>query len=139
MYYINTLRQELSTAKTYGHNLLEEKFVVDRHRCNMAAKFGVFVDEYHSKLPTLYWLPKRHKRFFKSRFIANCSSCTTTELSIILTSCLKAIKTHIIKHCGTVFERNGKALLWSIKNSGEILKAAYSVTMNIFRKILFSF
>ena len=23
----------------------------------MAAKFGVFVDEDHSKLPTLYWLP----------------------------------------------------------------------------------
>ena len=27
----------------------------------MAAKFGVFVAEDHSKLPTLYWLPKPHK------------------------------------------------------------------------------
>ena len=27
----------------------------------MAAKFGVFVDEDHSKLPTLYWLPKLQK------------------------------------------------------------------------------
>ena len=26
----------------------------------MAAKFGLFVDEDHSKLPTLYWLPKLH-------------------------------------------------------------------------------
>ena len=25
-------------------------------------KFGVFVDEDHSKLSTLYWLPKLHKR-----------------------------------------------------------------------------
>ena len=58
MYYINTLKQELGTAKTYEHNLLEEKYVVDRHRCHMAAKFGVFVDEDQSKLPTLYWLPK---------------------------------------------------------------------------------
>ena len=24
----------------------------------------------HSKLPTLYWLPKLHKRPYKSRFIA---------------------------------------------------------------------
>ena len=58
----------------------------------MAAKFGLFVDEDHSKLPTLYWLPKLHKRPYKSRFIANSSACTTTELSTPLTSCLTAIK-----------------------------------------------
>ena len=45
-----------------------------------------------SRLPTLYWLPKLHKRPYKSRFIANSSACTTTELSILLTSCLTAIK-----------------------------------------------
>ena len=87
----------------------------------MAAKFKLFVDEYHSKLPTLYWLPKLHKRPYKSRFIANSSTCTTTELSILLTSCLTAIKSHVIKYCTTVYERNGKKLFWSIKNSGEIL------------------
>ena len=87
----------------------------------MAAKFGLFVDEDHSKLPTLYWLPKLHKRPYKSRFIANSSTCTTTELSILLTSCLTAIKNHVIKYCATVYERNGKNLFWSIKNSGEIL------------------
>ena len=53
MHYINTLKQELSTAKTYEHNRLDENSVVDRHRCHMAAKFGVLVDEDHSKLPTL--------------------------------------------------------------------------------------
>ena len=84
----------------------------------MAAKFGLFVDEGHSKL---YWLPKLHKRPYKSRFIANSSACTTTELSILLTSCLTAIKNHVIKYCTTVYERNSKILFWSIKNSGEIL------------------
>ena len=74
----------------------------------MAAKFGLFVDVDHSKLPTLYWLPKLHKRPYKSRFIANSSACTTTELSILLTSCLTAIKNHVIKYCTTVYERNGK-------------------------------
>ena len=86
MYYINTLKQELGTAKTYEHNLLDEMFVVDRHRCHMAAKFGVFVDEDHSKLPTLYWLPKPHEIPYRSCFIANSSSYSTTELSVILTS-----------------------------------------------------
>ena len=33
----------------------------------------------------------------------------------------QAIKNHVIKYCTTVYERNGKKLFWSIKNSGEIL------------------
>ena len=74
MYYINTLKQELDTAKTYEHNLIGERLVVERHRCHMAAKFCVFVDEDHSKLPTLYWLSKLHKRPYKSRFMANSGS-----------------------------------------------------------------
>ena len=62
-----------------------------------------------------------HKRPYKSRFIANSNACTITELSILLTSCLTAIKNSVIKYCTTVYERNGKNLFWSIKNSGEIL------------------
>ena len=85
MHYINTLKQELSTDNAYGYNLLD----VDKHLCHMADKFGVFVDEDHSKLPTLYWLPKLLKRPYKSHFNANSS----IELSIILTSCLTTIKT----------------------------------------------
>ena len=76
----------------------------------MAAKFGFFVDEDHSKLPTLYCLPELHKKPYKWRFIANSSACTTTELSILLTSCFTAIKNHVIKYCTTVYERNGKHL-----------------------------
>ena len=57
---------------------------------------------------------------YKSRFIANSSACTTTELSFLLT-CLTAIKNHVIINCTTVYEGNGKKLIWSIKNSGEIL------------------
>ena len=88
----------------------------------MAAKFVVFVDKDHSKLPAIYWLPKLQKRPYKSRFIGNSGSCTTTALSILLTSCLTAIKkTHVIKYCTTVYEMFGKNLFWSIKNSGEIL------------------
>ena len=70
----------------------------------MQAKFRLFVAEDHSKLPTLYWLPKLHKRPYKSRFIANSCACTTTELSILLTSCLTAIKNHVIKYCTAVYE-----------------------------------
>ena len=58
---------------------------------------------------------------YKARFIANSSSCTTTELSKLLTSCLTAVKKHVIKYCEKVYERSSKNLFWSIKISGEIL------------------
>ena len=38
MFYIKTLKHELSTAKTYEHSLLEVRSVVDRHRCHTVAK-----------------------------------------------------------------------------------------------------
>ena len=87
----------------------------------MAAKFGLFVDEDLGKLLTLYWLPKLHKRPYKLRLIANNIAFTPTELSILLTSCLTEIKNHVIKYWTTVYERNGKIVSWSNKNSGEIL------------------
>ena len=91
--------------------------VVDGHGCHTALHFGVKPKENQDKVPTLYSLPKLHKNPYKAGFIANASSCTTTELSKLLTSCLTAVKT-----CYQVHERSGKNLFWSIKNSGEILK-----------------
>ena len=61
--------------------------------CNhLAITFSVCAKERKDRLPTMYWLPKLHKRPYKARFIANSSSCTTTELSKLLTSCLTAVK-----------------------------------------------
>ena len=61
------------------------------------------------------------KNHIRARFIANSSSCTTTELTKLLTFCLTTIKNHVIKYCEKVYERSGKNLFWSIKNSCEVL------------------
>ena len=73
------------------------------------------------RLPTLYWLPKLHKRPYKARFIANSSSCMTTVLSKLLTSCLTTVKnigldTMILFTKGTEL-----TTFWSIKNSNDVL------------------
>ena len=39
----------------------------------------------------------------------------------MLTSCLTAVKKHVIKYCEKVYERSGKNLFWSIKDLDEIL------------------
>ena len=94
---------------------------VDNHCCHITTKFAVGISETQEKLPTLYWLPKLHKRPYKSRFIANSGSCTTTELSKLLTSCLTAVKNHLIKYYDACYERDGINRCWSIKNSNEVL------------------
>ena len=65
------------------------------------------IKEKQDRLSTLYRLPKLHKRPYKARFIANSSSCTTTVLSKLLTSCLTAVKKHWIRYYDTVYERDG--------------------------------
>ena len=93
MYYINTLKRELVDTNAYKlQPPLSERVIVDGHGCHTALHFGVKAKENQDKVPTLYWLPKLHKKPYKARFIANSSSCTTTELSKLLTSCLTAVK-----------------------------------------------
>ena len=90
--------------------------------CNhLALKLSVYIKERQDRLPTMNWLPKLHKRLYKARFIANSSSCTTTELSKLLSSCLTTVKNHVIRYCEKVYERSSNNLFWSIKNSGQVL------------------
>ena len=88
--------------------------VVNAHLNGLPVKF-LFMSMKAKTLPTMYWLPKLHKRPYKARFIAKLSFCTTTELSKLLTSCLTAIKSHVIRYCETVYETTNKKWFWSIK------------------------
>ena len=121
LHYINTLKQELNGTKAYEETSIDEKSVVYSPSNEIPNKFAVDVKECQDRLPTMYWLPKLHKRLYKARFIANSSSCTTTVISKLLTSCLTAIKAKVINYCETVYERSGKNMFWPIKNSGEVL------------------
>ena len=93
MYYINTLKRELVDTNAYKlQPSLSEWVIVDGPGCHTALQFGVKAKENQDNVSMLYWLPKLHKNPYKARFIANFSSCTTTELSKLLTSCLTAVK-----------------------------------------------
>ena len=105
LYYIDTLKSELSTAQTYELISTVEKSVVNKHCSDIETKFAVGTAESQEKLPTFYWLPKLHKRPYKARFIANSSACTTTSLSKVLTSCLTAFKNHWINIVKKTYER----------------------------------
>ena len=85
LHYVNTLKQEFDGTRAYLETDTDEISVVNAQLNDLPVKFCVCVNEGQDKLPTMYWLPKLHKRPYKARFIANSSSCTTTELSKLLT------------------------------------------------------
>ena len=66
------------------------------------------------------------KHRIKHDLLKNSSSCSTTAISKLLTSCLTAVKNHVIRYCEKVCERSGKNLFWWIKNSGEVLNKLMS-------------
>ena len=71
----------MSGTKAYELTSSEKRSVINYHIFQKATICGVYVDEDQGRLPTFYWLPKLHKQPYRSRFIGNSSSCTTTELS----------------------------------------------------------
>ena len=93
------IKRELVDTNAYKlQPSLSERVIVDGHGYHTALHFGVKAKENQDKVPTLYWLPKLHKNPYKARFIANSSSCTTTELSQLLTSCLTAVKKNMLSN-----------------------------------------
>ena len=113
-----TIKRELVDTNTYKlQPSLSERVIVDGHGCHTALNFIVKVKENQDKVPTLYWLPKLHKNTYKARFIADSSSCTTTELSKlhVLTLCLTTVKSHVIKYREKVYERSGNTYFGLLK------------------------
>ena len=79
--YVNTLKQELDGTRAYLETDTDAMSVVNAHLNDLPVKFSVCVNEGQGKLPTMYCLPKLHKRPYKARFIANLSSCTTNSFT----------------------------------------------------------
>ena len=92
MYYINTLKRELVDTNAYKlQPSLSERVIVDGHGCHTALHFGVKAKENQDKFLRCTGYLNSIKTY-KARFIVSSSSCTTTELSKLLTSCLTAIE-----------------------------------------------
>ena len=125
MHYVKVLKHEIVNTKSYSPVNTSQHSIILEH-IDKCKQLNTEVKITQQKLPTMYWIPKLHKSPYKERFIANSTSCTTTNLSVLLTSCLTKIKDHVERYCNKVNENSGKNLFWSIKNSSEILNKLQS-------------
>ena len=124
-YYYDCIINELgisktSTNSTYKQTMLTKKEILANHKSFMT-NFNIKTNDVQNDLPSLYWIPKLHKRPYKARFIAGSSKCSTTELSKILTSVLSTIKKGLQAYCDVVYSRSGINQMWILKNSKELL------------------
>ena len=114
----NTLKQQLNGIKAYVETSTDENTVVNSHSNELPFKFAVTVK---ASAKTIFLRCIGHLSFLKD-LIAKSSSCTTTRLSKLLTSCPTAvIFVSSIRYYETMYERSRKNMLWSMKNSGEVL------------------
>ena len=90
-------------------------------------KNDIDVHEQHEQLPSFYWLPKLHKKPYGARFIATSNTCTTKQLSSLLTSCFKTILIHYKQYCNGIYNHSGIICFWIINNPTEILDRLHSI------------
>ena len=112
---------EVPNSTTFQAMHSSESQLVDRH-ITTTDKLKALAE--HIKVPTMYWLPKLHKKPFKFRFISASSKCTTTKISVLLTCALSKFKEIIVNYCFKAYEHtgvNGVNYFWSVKNSLEVL------------------
>ena len=111
-HYVEVLKGDLNSTSTYvPAQLTKDQLLV--HHISTLTKIDVKIDK--CELPTFYWLPKLHKRPYKSSLISNSIHCSTTILSKHITSALTAVKDHVIKYSETAFSNSNVNYFWSIK------------------------
>ena len=66
LYYIDTLKRKLVDTNAYKlQPSLSERVIVDGHGCHTTLHFCAKAKENQDKVPTLYRLPKLHKKHIK--------------------------------------------------------------------------
>ena len=133
-HYVEVLKRELNSTSTYVPSQLT-KDQLRVHHINILTKINVKIDKF--ELPTFYWLPKLHKRPYKSRFISNSSHCSTTILSKHITSALTAVKDQVMKY--SAFSNSNVNYFWSIKTLLKSSKSCDCVTFRVLKYLLSTF
>ena len=117
----NTLKQELSGTKAYKETSEEEKSVVNGHCNHLALKFLYVLRNAKTDLLRCIGYLSFNKHRIKHDLLQTQVLVLQLNFLKLLASCLTAVKNHVIRYCEKVYERSGKNLFWSIKNSGEVL------------------
>ena len=122
-FYVKTLLKEVGffdldrkQDRTYQEIKLTSEEIIKSHEKENKT-FEVTIDEKQYHLPLLLWIPKMHKNPSKQRFIAASHSCTTKNLSSLISKSLKLIQKAHQVYCERIKNYSGYNLFWIVDNS----------------------
>ena len=108
--------EEKKAERTYHEVKNSSLEIIENHKLENK-NFRVIMDEKQNQLPILLWIPKMHKNPSKQRFIAASHSCTTKNLSSLISKCLKLIQKAHQVYCERIKNYSGYNLFWIVDNS----------------------
>jgi len=92
--YLDILSNKLKSVQTNQRVNTSEMEIFASHD-SFNNKHSIKLEDNFNIFPTFHWLPTSLQMTYKIRYIVNSRSCSTTELSVRMTSVLKGIKTHM--------------------------------------------
>ena len=123
-FYIDKLLQEvgISGSKSDTYLVCEEKIsqiVFDNTQ--YCKKMGLTINDTNKTLPIMYWMPKMHYTPSRARFIVASATCSTKQMSQIVSKIFKKIFEQIKQfHEKSYFYKNYNRF-WVIQNSFPII------------------
>ena len=136
------LKQDINTRstpdKTYAKvNNIDNKEIIKQHKKDLMDLFNITVSLENEVLPTMYWLPKKHKVPTKARFIVAAVRCSIKPLAKCLTSILKLFYKQIENYNLKSHYFSGIKTFWVIQDKQPAVKAIHSLnTRNKARSIM---
>ena len=134
-FYALTLLKELgigpdniSTSYTYEMvNNVKSEEIVKNHENYMNKTFNISLKNDDKCLPSIYWLPKLHKKPTKSRFIIAAPKCSMKPLSKAITKILKLMYTQIENYNKKCHFFSGVKTFWTIQNNTPVINSINSL------------
>ena len=116
-YYVESITNELNSGGYEEVDSISSQ-IIDEHKTLLGESFDI--DEEHSNLPYIYWLPKQHKVPPKCRFVVSGKFCTLKSVSKSISKALKVIQKCIGFRCSYDFKFEKSSAFWIIDNSVKV-------------------
>ena len=87
-FYVSRTLKEITDNNTYSKSVRTFNDITEE-TINFCKRFGIQIEEKSKQLPSMYWIPKMHKKPVGARFIISSKKCTTKSLSKIISNIFK--------------------------------------------------
>ncbi|WP_456235821.1 hypothetical protein [Soonwooa purpurea] len=122
-YYIERLLSEVGlngmSSATYKISTRDPNEII-LNNIELCEKLGLNMESKMKKMPTMYWIPKMHKKPIGARFIVASKVCSTKPISKVVSGVFQMIFNQVNKfHLKSKFYSNFN-LFWVINNSQHV-------------------